>query len=289
MKEENENYSIFDPRHYEEPPRPPNKNILTSKNENGEEFVTGIKPKQTGVWKFEYYFSPLFKAQLAKFMFIITLTFPLILLSIITMTHNTSALIVLGICILMLINSFLLYSGGGIGRFPAPQLLPLTWIVSKIPIKGYTPSLIEQFLQFVQKNEYVGPEERQRIAKEIQDNKKVKRKSFLRRLIEDNDEEQQDDATDNTYDIVEEDESNNSTEYPSPATILTNWMNLDEVQWDEKELHERAGGMLSRYDIKLLLSDNEIIWNDTEKIDVLSKITGTNTKQWEEAYNKWKS
>lgn len=285
MKEDKEKYSILDPRHYENPPKPPNKNIITRKNDKGEEFVTGIKPKQTGVWKFEYYFSPLFKAQLAKFMFIIVLTLPLVLLSVITMTHNISALIVLAICVLMLINTFLLYSGSGLGSFPAPQLLPLTWLVSKVPIKGYTPSLIEQFLQFTQQDEYLGPEERQKRAREIQKNKKSKRKSFLRNLLEENNENK---FNEDNYDITVENNVSRENN-PSPATILTNWMNLDEVQWDENDLHERAGGMLSRYDIKLLLSDNESIWKDSEKIDVLSKITGTNTKQWEEAYNKWKA
>lgn len=267
------NYSVFNPKYYPDTPAPPSKNIITELDEQGNNSVVNIKPKRTGAWSFEYYFSPLFKAQLAKLITFLIIIFPISLLSSMTLYNKIPAIIITFIVAIMIIHALLLHQGIGIGKIPAPQPILLSWIVSKIPVKGYTESPIETSRRILQGENYTGPEER-----EMRKNATEKRYDFDNYSLSDNQKEE-------SIEVV----NNYNNGNPSPATILTNWMNNDSVKWTEEDLHDNAGGLFSRFDISLLLEDNESIWRDSEKIEILSEITGTSPSQWEEAYEKWTS
>lgn len=268
------NYSVFNPQYYPETPTPPSKNIITELDEQGNNSVINIKPKRTGAWSFEYYFSPLFKAQLAKLITFLIIIFPISLLSSITLYNKTPAIIITFIVAIMIIHTLLLHQGVGIGKIPAPQPIILSWIVSKIPVKGYTESPIETSRRILQGENYNGPEEREL--------RKSRRNTIYEKDILDNS-SLSDNQKEDSIEVV----NNYNNGNPSPATILTNWMNNDSVKWTEEDLHDNAGGLFSRFDISLLLEDNESIWKDPEKIEILSEITGTSPSQWEEAYEKW--
>lgn len=74
---------------------------------------------------------------------------------------------------------------------------------------------------------------------------------------------------------------------PSPATVLTRWMNSSDVRWSAEDIIEKSGGVIDKFTLKMLLKDNGDAWADEEVIDTLSIITGSNPIQWQQTYEKW--
>lgn len=75
-------------------------------------------------------------------------------------------------------------------------------------------------------------------------------------------------------------------EYPSPATLLTRWMN-GVARMSETDLIDQSGGALDSFRVRLLMKDDEDAWSDTEIVDVVSKITGSRPQQWYDAWSLW--
>lgn len=73
---------------------------------------------------------------------------------------------------------------------------------------------------------------------------------------------------------------------PSPATLLTRWMN-GVARMSENDLIDQSGGALDSLRVKLLLRDDEDAWMDFDTVDVLSKITGSRPQQWRDAWYEW--
>lgn len=69
---------------------------------------------------------------------------------------------------------------------------------------------------------------------------------------------------------------------PSPATILTRWMNST-AEWTPGELTENSGGLLDSFKVKLLLADDEAAWTDSDILDTLGQVTGSSPQQWIDA------
>lgn len=73
---------------------------------------------------------------------------------------------------------------------------------------------------------------------------------------------------------------------PSPATILTNWMNIS-AHMDKQEFIDASDGKLNNFTMDLLLGDNEGAWRDETILDTVSYITETNAQDWLDAYELW--
>ena len=73
---------------------------------------------------------------------------------------------------------------------------------------------------------------------------------------------------------------------PSPATILTNWMNVS-AQMDRDEFIEASDGKLNNFTMNLILEDNEGAWKDPTILDTVSFMTNTNAQDWLDAYELW--
>lgn len=73
---------------------------------------------------------------------------------------------------------------------------------------------------------------------------------------------------------------------PSPATILTNWMNMA-AQMDKQEFIDASDGKLNSFTMNLILEDNEGAWRDETILDTVSYITKTNAQDWLDAYELW--
>lgn len=74
--------------------------------------------------------------------------------------------------------------------------------------------------------------------------------------------------------------------YPSPATILTRWMN-HEAQWTIEDLIESSGGLLDNFKVSLMMKNDENAWQDREILDVISRISNSNPREWKNAYAQW--
>lgn len=73
---------------------------------------------------------------------------------------------------------------------------------------------------------------------------------------------------------------------PSPATILTNWMNVA-AQMDRDDFIEASDGKLNNFTMNLLLDDNEGAWKDPTILDTVSFITKTDAQDWIDAFDLW--
>ena len=75
-------------------------------------------------------------------------------------------------------------------------------------------------------------------------------------------------------------------ENPSPATILTNWMNVS-AKMDKEDFIDASDGKINNFTMDLILDDNEGAWKDPTILDTISYITKTNTQDWLDAFNLW--
>lgn len=77
-------------------------------------------------------------------------------------------------------------------------------------------------------------------------------------------------------------------DYPSPATILTNWMNAS-AHMTKEDFIDESDGKINNFTMNLLLDDNKGAWEDESVLDVVSQITKTRASDWIDAYNNWES
>lgn len=73
---------------------------------------------------------------------------------------------------------------------------------------------------------------------------------------------------------------------PSPATILTNWMNIS-AQMDKEDFIDASDGRINNFTMELILKDNEGAWKDPTILDTISYITKTNAQDWLDAFELW--
>ena len=73
---------------------------------------------------------------------------------------------------------------------------------------------------------------------------------------------------------------------PSPATILTNWMNIS-AQMDKEDFIDASDGRINNFTMDLILKDNEGAWKDPTILDTISYITKTNAQDWLDAFELW--
>lgn len=73
---------------------------------------------------------------------------------------------------------------------------------------------------------------------------------------------------------------------PSPATILTNWMNIS-AQMDKEDFIDESDGRINNFTMDLILKDNEGAWKDPTILDTISYITKTNAQDWLDAFELW--
>ena len=207
------------------------------------------EPSVQDTWACKYYYSPGYKAHLFRMIFILML----IMFMLVTFLFTSSLYFEVGFALfvisVLLVNVVFRYYDLAIYNRPMP-MIP---VVSIFFYKFFT-------------NEY-----------ELQ-------KDNDEDNIEDDDEYTGYIVHNNTIDPVENVKNGN----PSPATILTRWMNSDDVRWRAEDLIENSGGIIDTFTLKMLLKDNEDAWTDEDIVDNISIITGSNPMQWNDAYRKWK-
>lgn len=232
---------LFSPEGYEYPPEPDEDDFIYEKSENGDEVIVGIKPRRIGKNRFEYFYSPQYKARLAKCLVAMLVLFFIMLMSTVFIYADKAAIIFMVVLVLVMLNVFIRYSGVGIAGRPVPVIPFLSSFVASMGnVQEGSDSETE----------------------------------------EDNDEEV---SSGEIYVTPIEDVRNGN---PSPATILTRWMN-NEARWTEDDIIENSGGVINRTVVKMLFKNNHEIWTDEDILDTLSSITGSHPKQWVEVYNKW--
>lgn len=209
------------------------------------------EPKVLDKWSCKYYYSPGYKAHLFRSIFLLMIIIFMLITFLVTTTLYFEVGFTLAIIIGLFINVIFRYYDLAIFNRPMPMV----------------PGVSMFFYKFFT-NKY-----------ESQDD-------------DENDEEYDDEeeyrnygVENNTIDPVENVKNGN----PSPATILTRWMNSKDIQWRAEDLIEKSGGVIDSFTLKMLLKDNEDAWTDEEIIDNISIITGSNPIQWTDAYNAWKN
>ena len=74
--------------------------------------------------------------------------------------------------------------------------------------------------------------------------------------------------------------------YSSPATILTDWMNNTE-ECTKRDLIDNSGGLLDLETVNLLLKDDANAWSDKKTLDIISRLTYSNPREWKQARRNW--
>lgn len=234
--------------YYEEPPEPPEENVLVVTDENGEvvldedgnPIVGKIIPQVKGTWNCEYFYQPWYKARLYRAIFVL---FVFLLISValfFSPIDKIATTILLALVAYLTINCIFRYYNLAIFGKPMP-LIPF---LSNLRI-------VQEEVE--EKEEYDSYEE---LVEDSQDSPK-------------------------TVDEVE----NIVNGYPSPATYLTRWMNA--YGWTIEDLVEESGGEIDRYRANLLIEDDEKVWKDEETIFSLSKTTGSKPSDWRNALEGW--
>lgn len=242
---------IFSPKYYSEV-EPEDDDLIFEETKNGDLEVVGVKPRMVKPWFFEYFYTPNYKAQLARFIPVI-LIFGLFSAGAISIMGNHWISIAVGaITLLLLANILFRYAGVGLYKVPMPRI-PL--------LSNISENLAEAQLVDDTEGNHSGEEN----------------------------EEEGDSINSDT--ILEKGKEEKKTqpkkeEHPSPASILSNWMdNVADIT--QADLIEASNGFLDQADIHMLMLNNKRTWNDNKVLDVLSKITGSNPDQWKEAYALW--
>ena len=211
------------------------------------------EPSVQDTWSCKYYYSPGYKAHLFRTIFILML----IMFMLLTFLFTSSLYFEIGFALLfiavLLVNVVFRYYDLAIYN----RHMPMIPVVSMFFYKFFT-------------NEY----EPQKDDEEDGDD-----------IGEEDDDYDGYVVHNNTIDPVENIKNGN----PSPATILTRWMNSEDVRWKAEDLIENSGGIIDAFTLKMLLKDNEDAWTDEDIVDNISIITGSNPMQWNNAYQKWKS
>lgn len=267
---EEKGHGILHPEHYDQPPVPREDEVEVFMD-NGVAVATNIKPRKVGVWSFEYFYTPVFKAQMARSILILFVSLALSMTLFIGIGVTWYSVITNIVFALMLVITILNYLG--IGLFNRPSYMPsvLSFLISSIPIKGYSEDKVESIRKTIMGDSYRTPEER--LAEE--------------QSSQENDDSGDDENTDD-HDVVDLVEDVNSQGHSSPATILTRWMRLDDVRWNEDDLYDHAGGLLTRHQVKMLLKDSSSMWEDDDVLSVIAQLTDTAPEDWSQVYTQWK-
>lgn len=78
-----------------------------------------------------------------------------------------------------------------------------------------------------------------------------------------------------------------SGDYPSPATILSDWMN-SVAQMTKGDLVEASDGRINSFVATMLLKDNPEVWDDDDIVDSLAQVTSSHPSEWKKARDSWR-
>lgn len=209
------------------------------------------EPSIKDTWSCKYYYSPGYKAHLFRSIFIVML----IMFMLVTFLFTSTLYIEVGFTLLVMIALFvnIIFRYYDLAIYNRP--MPMIPVLSIFFYKYFT-------------NEYDIAEDNN---SDIDEEKQDEHQGYI--------------VQNNTIDPVEDVRDGN----PSPATILTRWMNSDDVKWRAEDIIENSGGIIDNFTLKMLLKDNDDAWTDEEIVDNLSIITGSNPLQWSRAYENWKN
>lgn len=211
------------------------------------------EPNVKDTWLCKYYYSPGYKAHLFRSIFILMPIMFMLITFLFTSTLYIEVGFALSVITILFINIIFRYYDLAIYKRPMPMIPALSMFFYKYFTNEYDLEEVnnnDSDIDEDQKNEYQGY------------------------VVENN-----------TIDPVEDVRDGN----PSPATILTRWMNSEEVRWRAEDIIENSGGTIDNFILKMLLKDNHEAWTDEEIVDNISIITGSNPLQWNRTYEKWKN
>lgn len=208
-------------------------------------------PKVEGKWSCKYYYPPGYKAHLFRSIFLLMLLIFMLITFLFTSTLYFEIGFTLSIIVALFVNVIFRYYDLAVFGNPMPMI----------------PGASMFFYKFFT-NEYAPQEE------DEEDEEDEEYEGYEGYIVENN-----------TIDPVEDVKNGN----PSPATILTRWMNSEDVRWTSEDLIENSGGFIDSFTLKMLLKNNEDAWTDEEIVDNISIITGSNPIQWINAFNDWKA
>lgn len=229
-----------------EVPDIPEEQIIEFQDDDGEVVGYAIEPKVERNWVCNYYHYPTQKVRLIVHMFLAGGIF-FLGLSALTQSNMPGAIPCMVISALLFLNFLFRYNDWAVYKYPMPEIP----ILSRLNFGD--------------------------IIDKARDN--LKREENMKKEYEE---------------LVESDDvieyvpavKNYRDGNPSPATILTNWMNTV-AEWSSDDLIENSDGKINRFAAKMLLDDDPTAWGDEELVDTISKITGSHPQQWEKALVKW--
>lgn len=238
--------------YHPQPPEIPEDNIVYTEQDDGSYEVSRVIPTMIRPFRCEYYLTPKDKVFLAKTMAASMVVFLLLAISI---SFYRDIWVILGFVITAVIfaNSAFIYNNLALWKVPMPRI-PL----HKIDI----PEI-----------EIPEPRKSRRQLRRERDEAYIE---YMKMMTQEPDME-----------YVEQVNRYSPNGNPSPATILTQWMN-NIAQWTTADLKEASGGEFTTPTVRMLLRDNEDMWTDEETLDILAKITGSNVSDWTNAYNMWR-
>ena len=245
-------FKFFSPFYYDEPDIPDEAISIV----DGKEIV---KPQVTGKWECEYYYSPQRKVVMAQHL---AMGFTGIFLSLSAIFDNAAGGILSFILLAILVtNVFFRYTGLALYNRPMPELP-----IPSIDIFGNVINTISEF--------------RESMAKEREDKKRRKEQS---RKQEEFDEYKEENHSTMYVDPVDD----YSGDYPSPATILSDWMN-SVAQMTKGDLVEASDGRINNFVATMLLKDNPEVWDDDDIVDSLAQVTSSHPSEWKKARDSWR-
>lgn len=238
--------AVFSPDHYDMPDIP-DEQITGIVDENGDVVDVEVTPKVVKPWVCDYYHFPEKKARLAWHLLFAVFMF---LTGIYTYlaTQMDGSIFCTILAFLLFINFLFRYKDIAVYKWPMPKIP----ILSDINFGAVAAVLGENW------------------RKSREDSKKE-----YDELVESED----------APEYIEAVRDYNG-EYPSPATILTNWMNTI-AEWDMDDLIENSDGKLDRFSVRMLLKDDAGAWSDVDLLDTISELTGSHPQQWIDALDNW--
>lgn len=238
----------FSPYNYEDDDVP---DSAIDYDDNGNAYIT---PTVVKTWKCHYYYDAQRKSRLASH---IALGVAGIFLSIFAFVNGVAggwaALIILT---LLTLNVLFRFNGWALYKIPMPEIP----VLSSLDYASHIKQTMDKSAQAIKQQE---EEEQQR--KEFEEFKKNNT------------------ITEFVTPVHDYREGN-----PSPATILTDWMN-GVAHMTKEDLVSQSDRHINDFVATMLLKDNDEVWNDADVIDSISQLTSSHPAEWKQARDIWRS
>lgn len=216
-----------------------------------------VVPQVVDKWRCHYYYSARRKAKMATHLAMGILA---VVLSIVAVANQVQGGILSLILFLILtINVFFRYWNLALYKLPMPAIP----FLSSIDISALIKQRMDESEEKIREEE----EKESREERDMEAFEQYKEKNHSTMYVDPVDD----------Y----------SGDYPSPATILSDWMN-SVAQMTRGDLVEASDGRINNFVATMLLKDNPEVWDDDDIVDSLAQVTSSHPSEWKKARDSWR-